>query len=226
MFPMRWSRICAAIFPCLVICSTAADSALRGFALPAATIERAEKKYGAAAKARLLRWQALIATLIGRTETEKLKGVNDFLNQTPFISDLDHWGKTDYWATPAEMLASNGGDCEDFAIAKYFTLLATGVSAEKLRITYVLASTPDSRGIAHMVLAYYATASAEPLILDNLKTHIGKASERVDLTPVYNFNGTGLWLASARKSGDGIKGGPDQISIWRELNQRMGKELQ
>jgi predicted transglutaminase-like cysteine proteinase len=219
-------EIPAALFSWLLICTAVADSATRHLELSTEVIDRANKKYGAAAQARLLRWQALIPSLRGKTESEKIRSVNDFINQTPFVSDLDHWGKTDYWATPAEMIASNGGDCEDFAIAKYFTLLATGVLPDKLRITYVLAALSDGRHIAHMVLAYYTTPDAEPLILDNLKTRIFRASERSDLTVVYYFNGTGLWVANARKSGEGIKGGQDNISIWRDLNSRMGNELQ
>ena len=57
----------------------------------------------------------------------------------PWISDDEHWGKRDYWATPIEMLATNGGDCEDFSIAKYLTLTQLRVPSDKLRITYVRA---------------------------------------------------------------------------------------
>ena len=175
----------AALFSWLLICTAVADSATRNAGLSTEVIERATKKYGAAAQARLLRWQAMIPSLRGKTENEKIRSVNDFINQTPFVSDLDHWGKADYWATPVEMIASNGGDCEDFAIAKYFTLLATGVPSDKLRITYVLADLSGGRHIAHMVLAYYATPDAEPLILDNLKPAISRAGERPDLTERY-----------------------------------------
>ena len=56
-----------------------------------------------------------------------------------FIDDIIHWNKVDYWATPIEFLASHGGDCEDFAIAKYFTLIQLGIPEEQLTLTYVKA---------------------------------------------------------------------------------------
>jgi len=53
---------------------------------------------------------------------DEMKLFNRFWNKVPYYSDLDHWKVEDYWATPIEMLASNGGDCEDYSIAKYFSL--------------------------------------------------------------------------------------------------------
>ena len=54
-----------------------------------------------------------------------------------FEDDDQHWHQADYWATPIETLASNGGDCEDFSIAKYFTLRELGVAEQCLRLTNV-----------------------------------------------------------------------------------------
>src|SRR5512142_1595386 len=79
-------------------------------------IASAEKKYGAGARLRLVAWTKLIADNRKKSETDKLKVVNDFFNQVPYVSDFENWGVPDYWATPVEMLASNGGDCEDYAI--------------------------------------------------------------------------------------------------------------
>ena len=116
----------------------------------------------------------------------KLSLVNTFFNKTDFKSDISHWGKEDYWASPVELLSTNAGDCEDYSIAKYFTLMAMGVPVENLRITYVKAVKLNQ---AHMVLAYYAAPNEEPLILDNMTDEILPASERTDLVPVYSFNG-------------------------------------
>lgn len=98
-----------------------------------------EAKYGQPARKRLVAWMELIANNQQKSEQEKLTLVNDFFNQLLFVSDRDHWGRNDYWATPLEMLGSGGGDCEDYSISKYFTLLALGVSVDKLKITYVKA---------------------------------------------------------------------------------------
>jgi len=90
------------------------------------------------------------------------------------------------------MLASNGADCEDFSIAKYFALKELGVPIERLRITYVKAVQLNQ---AHMVLAYYPAPKDEPLILDNLENGVRPASERTDLVPVYSFNDEDVLLA-------------------------------
>lgn len=194
-------------------------------ALNARRLEAAEKKFGVKARERLEAWQALLNTARNLSEAEKLEAANDFFNQVPFISDAEHWNVKDYWATPSEMLATNGGDCEDFSIAKYFTLIALGVPVGKLRITYVKAANVRPSDQAHMVLTYYATPGAIPLVLDNLIPEIRPASRRPDLTPVYAFNGAGLWLAKERGEGKSVAGGSNNIGFWRELNARMGREF-
>ena len=127
------------------------------------------------------------------------------------------WSKEDYWATPAEMLAIGAGDCEDYSIAKYFTLKEIGVDEDKLRITYVKAV---EIGQAHMVLTYYETNRSVPLVLDNLITEIEPASRRNDLVPVYSFNGAGLWLAKSRGEGQRV-GDSSRLSLWQDLEARM-----
>jgi predicted transglutaminase-like cysteine proteinase len=150
-----------------------------------------------------------------------LGSVNTFFNRLPFITDLAHWGVEDYWATPAEALASNGADCEDFSIAKYFTLKELGVPIERLRITYVKAVRLNQ---AHMVLAYYPAQNAVPLILDNLEDKVKPASERTDLIPVYSFNDEDLLLAREGKSAASA-GSASQIRSWRYLLLKLEKEL-
>lgn len=187
-------------------------------------VASAERKFGTGARQRLTAWMKLVAENKKKSETEKLRIVNDFFNQIPFVSDEEHWGIRDYWATPVEMLATNGGDCEDFSIAKYFTLLALGVNIDRLRITYVKAMDRNPIDQAHMVLTYYSKPDAIPLVLDNLVPEVKPATQRSDLTPVYSFNGDGLWLAKERGSGR-VAGGAGQISLWKEMNARLGKEF-
>jgi len=186
-----------------------------------AQIARLAQSFGPVAKERLTGWRDLMGNPKYRaiSERQKLELVNDFMNHTPFKSDKDHWGKEDYWATPVEFLSTNGGDCEDFSIAKYFTLRALGVADEKLQITYVK-ETRIYNG-AHMVLAYFATPDAEPLILDNINKTIQLASNRTDLIPVYSFNGSGLWLAKELAGRGQSVGNADRIGHWQELQARM-----
>ena len=180
-----------------------------------------EKQYGELAKKRLLVWQELIRDDDSLTDLVKMEKVNDFFNQLKFVSDILHWKKEDYWATPVEFLATGGGDCEDFSLAKYFTLKAIGVSEKKLNMTYVKALELNQ---AHMVVTYHVTPDAEPLVLDNLVSEIKPASQRKDLLPVYSFNGYGLWLAKARGRGERVSGS-DKLKRWQDLLKRMPEGL-
>lgn len=176
--------------------------------------------FGQEAHERMGEWQALYQESLSLPEMEKLEQVNVFFNQLRFLSDQKHWGLEDYWASPVEMIGTNGGDCEDFVIAKYFTLRSLGVEVEKLRITYVKALRLNQ---AHMVLTYFPTPDAIPLVLDNLTSHIMSASKRRDLAPVYSFNGSGMWLE--RMKGRGVKmGDPNKLDLWTNLRLRMKKQ--
>lgn len=183
-----------------------------------AVLDRIEQKYGADARRRFVDWQNLMEKGESAPEAEKLQRVNDFFNQnTRFVSDMALWLKEDYWATPAELLAKGAGDCEDYSIAKYFTLVEMGVDEDKLRITYVKALELNQ---AHMVLTYFESPQAVPLVLDNLKPAISPATERSDLQPVYSFNGSGLWLAKEKGSGKQV-GDAERLNPWADLKRRM-----
>lgn len=183
----------------------------------------AEAKYGPTAPGRLLAWTKLIASSKRKSVAEKLELTNDFFNRIPFKSDMELWGKHNYWPTPLEMLARNGGGHAAFATSKYFTLLALGVRIDQLQITYVNATNLPPADQAHMVLTYYPTPDAMPLVLDNLDGNVRPANERSDLIPIYSFNGDGLWLAKER--GDGRSAASGHIDLWNEMNARMGKEF-
>lgn len=197
----------------LLIAAAIAD----GLGVDEKLLKRVEAQYGADARHRVEAWDRLVADNRGLSVEEQLDSVNYFFNEVRFISDLEHWGAKDYWSTPVELLSSDGGDCEDFAVAKYFTLRELGVPDENLRLTYVKAVTLDQ---AHMVLTYYATPASEPLVLDNIVSEIRPASRRKDLIPVYSFNGDGLWLAKARGQGQKV-GKAERLSRWNDLTRRM-----
>lgn len=180
-------------------------------------IDKLGDRYGPDAKNRLQAWQNLIRDISHLPEQEQLRAVNDFFNQVRFLNDIDHWQKKDYWATPVEFLVSNGGDCEDFSIAKYYTLKEVGIDTNKLSIAYVKALKLNQ---AHMVLTYYPSPNAEPLVLDNLITDIKPASLRIDLLYVYSFNGDSLWVS---KRGQRTKraGTSDRLAPWVQLQSRL-----
>ncbi len=180
-------------------------------------LEQIAKEFGESAKSRVIEWRKMIVGSRVLDDAEKLEQVNRFFNQVNFESDMRHWGEADYWATPLETLTTNGGDCEDISIAKYFALREMGVADERMRLTYVKAVELNQ---AHMVLTYFPTPDADPLVLDNLKPAIQSASKRADLVPVYSFNGDGLWLARERAAGKRV-GNASRVGLWRELLKRM-----
>lgn len=169
------------------------------------------------AEQRVDAWRELIRDNRSAGTQQKLDRVNRFINQLEFVDDIDHWDREDYWATPLETLTSNGGDCEDFSIAKYFTLKELAVPEQSMRLIYVKSLTLNQ---PHMVLGYYAYPEAEPLVLDNLIDTIVPTAQRPDLVPVYSFNSEGLWLAKQRGQGERV-GSSDRLGLWRELLGRM-----
>jgi predicted transglutaminase-like cysteine proteinase len=180
-------------------------------------LQKAQEKYGQEARMRLVSWEDILKNE-GGTDREKLEKINSFFNKKiVFVHDTDLYGTKDYWATPVEFLSRGAGDCEDYAIAKYFSLKLMGVPEEKLRIAYVKAL---QYNIFHMVMLYYSNPGAEPLILDSLVDSINPASQRRDLLPIFTFNGAGLWLAHDRGQGK-LAGKSSRLAAWNDLLQRM-----
>ena len=180
-------------------------------------------RFGPASMPLFKEWQRLLSEARSQPESDKLKRVNDFFNRRiAFNDDITIWGQTDYWATPMESIGRGQADCEDFSIAKYFSLIELGVPVTKLRLVYVKAlqngATTGLSQQAHMVLAYYATPNADPQILDNLIVDIRPASRRTDLSPIFSFNSAGLW------QGTGNQSSKSNLSRWQDLLQRARQE--
>lgn len=170
----------------------------------------------------LREWQQVLSDGRNLSENDKLKRVNDFFNRRiAFDDDMSIWGQSDYWATPIELIGQGRGDCEDYSIAKYYSLLELGIPLNKLRLVYVKAA-QSSLGttiqVAHMVLAYYPTPTADPIILDSLNPSLVPASQRSDLLPIFSFNGAGLWM------GTGNTSSKSNLSRWQDLLTRARAE--
>lgn len=187
-------------------------------------IQLASQRYGSQGHRQVEDWRNLLAGSRTLGDYEKVRKVNDFFNRRiDYREDIDIWGQTDYWATPLEVMGKGEADCEDYAIAKYFSLLILGVPPDRLRITYVKArigGTHSTVSVAHMVLGYYPNPTDEPVILDNLLNDIRPASRRPDLTPVFSFNSDGLWMGTspgASSSGSSTS----RLSRWRDLLSRI-----
>ncbi|WP_249979344.1 transglutaminase-like cysteine peptidase [Vreelandella olivaria] len=179
-----------------------------------------QQQYGESGLAVLEEWLAMLERLRGQDIQTQLRDVNDFFNRRiRWVDDIHVWGQEDYWATPLEALGEGRGDCEEYSIGKYITLKQLGVPGERLRMIYVRARIGRSQiSQAHMVLGYYATPSAEPLILDNIAPSITPASQRTDLDPVFSFNSEGLWAGGSSESrADPLA----RLSRWRSVVERM-----
>jgi predicted transglutaminase-like cysteine proteinase len=185
------------------------------------------QRWGAGTATKFHAWQNLIQGNRTTGDAERLKRANDFFNrQILFGDDMVIWGQEDYWATPLETLGKGSGDCEDFVIAKYFTLREMGVESNKLRLIYVRAktgSTESTASQAHMVLAYYPKPESEPLVLDNLIGDIRPASRRTDLVPVFSFNSEGIFTGVSARETTPVAG-TGRLSRWEDLLKRARAE--
>lgn len=191
-------------------------------------LQFAQTRYGERAIQVVQAWQEMMLSAQSLSEADKIRRVNEFFNRRiQFGEDQAIWGVNDYWATPLEFMGRGIGDCEDFSIAKYFSLRSLGVPLERLRITYVKARIGGPRSEitqAHMVLAYYEEPTGEPLILDNLITEVRPASRRGDLMPVFSFNSEGLWSGAGAAEKKDAGSSTARLSRWRDLIARMRAE--
>ncbi len=153
------------------------------------------------------------------SEKAKVEAVNVFYNNIPRAHDSTVWGRKDYWATPDELLSQYKGDCEDVAIAKYFTLRELGVSDSRLRLAYgKIADLERGRIEPHMVLIYMPD-NAQSLVLDSLNSHMLGVSERQDLILEYIFNMTSVWRW--QKTAPVLLGKAEVLEPWRDLLKRL-----
>ena len=193
--------------------------ASKTFFISKSKLNSISNKYGYKAQSRVDKWDNMLQASKNEKILTKLKNVNDFFNKISYKSDLRHWKRKDYWATPFEFMGTGAGDCEDYAIAKYFSLIKLGVPQSKLRITYVKYKRKNSRfEQAHMVLTYYHKPNSTPVVLDNINKKLKLASRRTDLKPIYSFNASGLWQAKNKGS---IKIGNNNLRSWKNLINRI-----
>ena len=197
----------------------ATTTAKKTYFISSVKINQVNKKYGNKAKTRVELWDKMLQSSKDEKILNKLKNVNDFFNKIRYKTDPRHWRKKDYWATPYEFLGTGAGDCEDYAIAKYYSLRKLGVPENKLRITYVIYKKRNTKyDQAHMVLTYYHKPGATPIVLDNINKKLQLANKRKDLRPVYSFNASGLWQA---KNKGAVRVGKNNLKAWKSMMNRI-----
>lgn len=195
------------------------SSAAKTYYISTSKLKSFTIKYGDKSKKRVELWDKMMTSSKNGKILNKLKNVNDFFNKIKYKTDSRHWRKKDYWATPFEFMGTAAGDCEDYAIAKYFSLRKLGVPDKKLRITYVIYKRRNTRfDQAHMVLTYFHKPGATPIVLDNINKKLKLATKRKDLKPVYSFNAGGLWQAKNKGS---VRVGKNNLKAWKNLMSRI-----
>ena len=184
------------------------------FSIAKVFMDKIEREYGPIAKKRAFYLVQMMNEARDLDDMGKMEKVNDFFNQTPYASDKTTWGISDYWATRYEFIGKDRADCEDYVIAKYFTLKELGVPTSKLYMTYAKSIRYKT---AHLVLTYYETPKSIPLVLDNYNFKILPASVRDDLIPIYSFSGDELFNAKQAQIGKMVPASTRQKRPWDEL---------
>jgi predicted transglutaminase-like cysteine proteinase len=132
--------------------------------------------------------------LPGMKPLEKISAISGFINfQAEGATDKEIYGVEEKWAAPAEFFRRARGDCEDFAIAKYFVLREKGFSADGLRLLIV----KEGGAAGHMLLA--VLIDGQPYLIDNNSRPPGLVlRQNEQLSRYYSlsfaFNESGVWL--------------------------------
>lgn len=150
----------------------------------------------------------------------KLSHVNTFINRVLPKLDINKGVAMDYWATPKEFLIDGYGDCEDYAITKYFTLIELGIPKEKLYLNVVKVKGQRDK---HMVLLYAQNKDSSPLVLDNLSFRVIPFTKRPDLTPEFAFNEIDAYILSREKFTQKVKIDWGKENKWENLLNRVYK---
>lgn len=175
-----------------------------------------EKEFGKEGADRVRKLHDLMVENRDKPTDEKLKVVNNAVNQLPWIADRAKYNADDYWATPMETIATFGGDCEDMAIAKFMMLRMMGIPKGNLRLTYVKIK---KTGESHMILAYLdkpdqVMKGQSALILDNYVKEILPGTERTDLLGIYLIGADKkLTLISDDGKSRSVKGETDSVKF-------------
>jgi len=139
-------------------------------------------------KCHLRRWFEFLDSIRGLSREEQIFQVNRYVNKKEYVLDLNNYGREDYWAIAKEFLY-NGGDCEDYAITKFFSLKWLGYSPDEIRI--VILQDTNLR-TPHAVLA--VSRGRDAIILDNQSGETRSHTRIVHYIPLFSLNETAWWL--------------------------------
>lgn len=122
------------------------------------------------------------------TPDQQIRLVNRYINSQTYKDDRITLGSRsgNQWETLTEFL-QRGGDCEDFAVAKYFILREFGFGAEDMR---VVIGRESQRTSYHAMLAVRFDEGV--LLLENDNTIRRNGNQDIDGF-VYAINEQGIW---------------------------------
>lgn len=145
-------------------------------------------RLGASLHCRTDEWKDFIAAERGKDRRSQLEAVNSYINRSPYVTDITNWGVSDYWETLGEFIARDG-DCEDFAIAKYYSLKALGFDISEMRIVIL---EDENLHVSHAVLAVFLGNQA--YILDNQIPDVVRDTSIIHYRPIYSINEQAWWF--------------------------------
>lgn len=155
---------------------------------------------------------------INLTTEQKLAHVNSFFNRILPVNDATKYNADDYWATRKEFIIQGNGDCEDYTIAKYFTLLELGIDKKNLYLAVVQVK---GKTTYHMNLLYFKTLKSIPIVLDNLNYKILPLPYRKELEPKFAFNEYGAFILTKKGLDKKIKIDWGEVDKWGVILNRV-----
>ncbi len=146
-------------------------------------------------------WRHLVNKASTCGELDTLRMVNGYFNQWRSKQDAAAWETPEYWASPAEFIKLRGGDCEDYAIAKYFALRFLGFAPERMRVVVIrqMIRQPSGKGEPSAQLHAVLAVSTDKtwFILDNnarpRQAIVPHTQYQGRFVPLYSMNETGAW---------------------------------
>ena len=167
---------------------------------------------------RLKKYEDLKENVVDFELIRKLSHVNSFVNKILPAQDIAKNSSIDYWATPKEFLIQGHGDCEDYAITKYFTLLELGIKKENLYFAVVNIKGEKN---SHMVILYVNDKNTSPLVLDNLSSKVIPFTKRKKLIPKFAFNEIDAYKFNQNKFLKKVKINWGKEDKWDKLLNRV-----
>jgi len=165
-------------------------------------------------------YERFLNSIKDKSRETKIQMVNFYINQIVSKYDANNYNADEYWATPFEFFSNIGGDCEDYVIAKMYTLKKLGISSKDMYMNVV-----KERFIGgdHMVLNLHVDKKSPQIVLDNLSTKVLSIDKRVDLKSVFMFNKYGFYILENFKDLKQIK--KINLLAYKDFKERDKHEL-